>query len=338
MIAGSLKFNLPPSLNASAPPERRGIRRDHVRMMVLSKETGYACHDSFYRLDQYLNEGDVLVLNTSRTIPAILRGCLTGSQKEVEIRLAGKIDESRWHALIVGPTVQAGERISFSGRLKAAVEQPAKETPLSVICFSKSGTNLFDEIYSLGEPIRYEYIDTPWNLDYYQTVFASHPGSVEMPSAGRAFSWELIFKLRRKGIKIVFIQLHTGLSYFLDDNFDHHPSKNREEYAIPEETLSIIGEARKEGRWVIAVGTTVVRALETAFSTGQAHGWTNLFIHPGYELKAVDGILTGLHEPEASHLAMLSAFIPQDKLYGAYADAVEAKYLWHEFGDMNLII
>ncbi|WP_053366624.1 S-adenosylmethionine:tRNA ribosyltransferase-isomerase [Bacillus sp. FJAT-27245] len=338
MIAGSMTFNLPPSLNAAAPPERRGVRRDHVRMMVLSKETGYGCHDSFYNLDQYLNEGDVLVLNSSRTIPAILRGRLLEREEEVEIRLAGKIDGSRWYALIVSPSLDTGETIWFSGRLEAVVEKAAGDTPLSVICFSKSGTSLFDEIYSLGEPIRYEYIETPWSLDYYQTVFASHPGSVEMPSAGRAFSWELLFKLRRKGVKIAFIQLHTGLSYFLDDNFDHHPSKIKEEYAIPEETLLAITEARLSGKRVIAAGTTVVRALETAMATGQAHGWTNLFIHPGYELKAVNGILTGLHEPEASHLAMLSAFISQDKLYVAYMDAVEAKYLWHEFGDMNLIL
>ncbi|WP_409270133.1 S-adenosylmethionine:tRNA ribosyltransferase-isomerase [Neobacillus sp. SCS-31] len=338
MIAGSLTFNLPPSLNAAAPPERRGLRRDHVRMMVLSKETGYACHDSFYNLDHYLNEGDVLVLNSSRTIPATLHGRLLSRNEEVEIRLAGKIDDSRWYALVVAPSVQTGEIIWFSSQLEAVIEQVAGETPLSVIRFSKSGTSLFDEIYSLGEPIRYEYIETPWSLDYYQTVFASHPGSVEMPSAGRAFSWELLFKLRRKGVKIAFIQLHTGLSYFLDDNYDHHPSKNKEEYAIPAETLTAIKEARKSGKRVIAAGTTVVRALETAMATGQTHGWTNLFVHPGYELMAVDGILTGLHEPEASHLAMLSVFIPQDKLYGAYMDAVEAKYLWHEFGDMNLIL
>ncbi|WP_316568997.1 S-adenosylmethionine:tRNA ribosyltransferase-isomerase [Neobacillus sp. YIM B06451] len=338
MIAGSLTFNLPPSLNAAAPPERRGLRRDHVRMMVLSKETGYACHDSFYNLDHYLNKGDVLVLNSSRTIPAILHGRLLSRNEEVEIRLAGKIDDSRWYALVVCPSVQTGETIWFSSQLEAVVEQDAGETPLSVICFSKSGTSLFDEIYSLGEPIRYEYIETPWSLDYYQTVFASHPGSVEMPSAGRAFSWELLFKLRRKGVKIAFIQLHTGLSYFLDDNYDHHPSKNKEEYAIPSETLTAIKEVKKSGKRVIAAGTTVVRALETAMATGQTNGWTNLFVHPGYELKAVDGILTGLHEPEASHLAMLSVFIPQDKLYSAYMDAVEAKYLWHEFGDMNLIL
>lgn len=338
MIAGSLTFHLPPSLNAAAPPERRGLRRDHVRMMVLSKETGYACHDSFYHLDQYLNEGDVLVLNSSRTIPAILRGHSLENGQEVEIRLAGKIDDCRWYALIVGQPATQDGTISLSRSLEAVVEKEALDTPLSVIRFSKSGTSLFDEIYSLGEPIRYEYIETPWSLDYYQTVFASHPGSVEMPSAGRAFSWELIFKLRRKGVKIVFIQLHTGLSYFLDDNFDHHPSKNKEEYAIPEETLLAIKDARQSGKRVIAAGTTVVRALESAMATGQTYGWTNLFIHPGYELRAVDGILTGLHEPEASHLAMLSAFIQQDKLYGAYLDAVEAKYLWHEFGDMNLII
>lgn len=338
MIAGSMTFNLPPSLNASAPPERRGLRRDHVRMMVLSKETGKTNHDGFFHLDNYLDKGDVLVLNSSRTIPATLKGRNTATGKELEIRLAGKIDSSRWHALLIGEEVKEGEEIIFSRELRAVVDKTNTSSPLSIIRFSKSGTELMNEIYSVGEPVRYEYIDTPWNLEYYQTVFASHPGSVEMPSAGRAFTWELLFNLKKKGVKIAFIQLHTGLSYYLDEKWDHHPSKNNEEYHIPDESWSEIIQAKLTGKKVIAVGTTVVRALETAMITNELGGWTNLFIHPGFQLQVSDGILTGLHEPEASHLAMLSAFISQEKLCAAYREAVAKKYLWHEFGDMNLIL
>ncbi|OCA90604.1 S-adenosylmethionine tRNA ribosyltransferase [Bacillus sp. FJAT-27225] len=335
MITGSMSFHLPESLNASAPPERRGIRRDHVRMMVLSKETGHTEHDHFYNLANYLNKGDVLVLNSSRTIPAILRG-RSEDGKEVEVRLARRVDSDRWDALVSKGLVLTGERIVFSNNLSAIVEIP--DMPLSTLHFSKSGIDLFDEIYSLGEPVRYEYIQNPWDLDYYQTVFASQPGSVEMPSAGRAFSWELLFKLQKKGVKIVYIQLHTGLSYFLDDRFDHHPSSNKEEYVIPDQAWVEISAAKLAGNKVIAVGTTVVRALETAIETSCLSCWTNLFIHPGYQLKVADGIITGLHEPEASHLAMLSAFIKKEFLCSAYLEAVEKKYLWHEFGDMNLIL
>ncbi|CEG27300.1 S-adenosylmethionine:tRNA ribosyltransferase-isomerase [Bacillus sp. B-jedd] len=338
MIAGSMTFNLPPSLNATAPPERRGLRRDHVRMMVMSKETGETNHDVFFHLDKYLDKGDVLVLNSSRTIPATLKGRIASTGEELEIRLAGKVDNSCWQALLIGKEVKGGEEIIFSKDLKAVVDKTNSSSPLSVIRFSQSGIDLMNAIYSLGEPVRYEYIDTPWNLDYYQTVFASHPGSVEMPSAGRAFTWELLFKLKKKGVKIAFIQLHTGLSYYLDDRWDHHPSKNKEEYHIPRESWSEIIQAKLTGKKVIAAGTTVVRALETAMITNELSGWTNLFIHPGFQLQIADGILTGLHEPEASHLAMLSAFISQERLCAAYREAVAEKYLWHEFGDMNLIL
>ena len=214
-----------------------------------------------------------------------------------------------------------------------------KEIPhLKLIHFSKKGTDLFNIIYALGEPVRYEYIEQPWELDYYQTVFASHPGSVEMPSAGRAFSWELLFELKRKDIQVDFIQLHTGLSYLLDDNLVQTPEDNDEEYHISERTMERIIEAKASGKRVIAVGTTVVRALETAAMNGVLSGMTNLYINQQFPLKIADGIITGFHEPKASHLDMLSAFVSEQHLLKAYDEAIEAGYLWHEFGDMNLII
>ena len=211
-------------------------------------------------------------------------------------------------------------------------------TPLKTILFSKKGTDLFNCIYALGEPIRYEYINHNWGLDYYQTVFASQPGSVEMPSAGRAFSWELLFNLQKKGIELDFIQLHTGLSYLLDDELETLPTDNFEEYHLSEKTIGKIHRTKASGGRVIAVGTTVVRALESAGVTGALDGVTNLYINKSFPLKMVDGIITGFHEPKASHLDMLTAFVPQDKLWNAYEEAIEQHYLWHEFGDMNLII
>lgn len=199
-----------------------------------------------------------------------------------------------------------------------------------------------EQIYEFGEPIRYEYITHPWELDYYQTVYASMPGSVEMPSAGRAFSWELLFKLQRHGIRIAYVQLHTGLSY-LPELFGHpSPTDNYEQFDVPDETAEAVKQAKEAGGRIVAVGTTVVRALESAAlangKLGALSGWTNLMIDSSVPLRVVDGLITGFHEPEASHLDLLSAFIDPALLHSAYQEAIGQGYLWHEFGDMNLII
>lgn len=342
MGATAFDFYLPSELNASHPPERRGIRRDHVRMMVLDKKTGFVSHDNFFRLADYLNPGDLIVMNNSRTVPAILNASLYRHtkriHKQVEIRLARRRNEETWDALIVTDDVQLGDILQFSSDLSAVVMDIKKDSPLKTISFSKKGTELFNCIYAIGEPVRYEYIHNKWGLDYYQTVFASHPGSVEMPSAGRAFSWELLFHLQRKGIELDFIQLHTGLSYLLDDELETSPTDNYEEYHLSENTIEKIRKTKASGGRVIAVGTTVVRALESAGITGALNGVTNLYINQNFRLKMIDGIITGLHEPKASHLDMLTAFVPQHLLWNAYEEAIAQRYLWHEFGDMNLIL
>lgn len=335
-------FYLPPSLNASHPPERRGLRRDQVKMMVLDRETGVMVHDRFLQIDRYLNSGDILVLNNSRTIPAILKGTWHRDGKvigtNVELRLARKNNDSVWEVLIIAKNVNGGDIFKLSETLEAKVVGEVFKSPLKIIKFNLQGKDLYDGIYSLGEPIRYEYIQQPWSLDYYQTVFASQPGSVEMPSAGRAFSWELLLKLQEKGVKLVFLQLHTGLSYLLDDEYAHSPADHFEEYSIRQEDMEAIIKAKDSGGKVIAAGTTVVRALETAATNSTIKGWTNLYITSDYELLLVDGIITGFHEPKASHLDMLAAFIDEKKLIEAYNIAIEQRYLWHEFGDINLII
>ena len=340
--ATAIDFYLPSKLNASHPPERLGIRRDHVRMMVLDKITGNVRHDQFFQLSNYLKEGDLVILNNSRTIPAILQAKLLRETKlleeKVEIRLARRRDEEVWDVLIIANEVKRGDTLQFSSDLFAIVMEHTDSSPLRTIQFSKKGTELFNRIYALGEPIRYEYIHQPWVLDYYQTVFASIPGSVEMPSAGRAFSWELLFNLQRDGIDLDFIQLHTGLSYLLDDELEASPTDNYEEYHLSERTIEKLVKTKASGGRVIAVGTTVVRALESAGLTGVLSGVTNLYINQSFPLKFVDGIITGFHEPKASHLDMLTAFFPQKLLLNAYDEAIKNGYLWHEFGDMNLII
>ncbi|KAB2334875.1 S-adenosylmethionine:tRNA ribosyltransferase-isomerase [Cytobacillus depressus] len=332
-------FQVHEHLNANTPAEYRGIQRDQVRLMALDSKTGESFHHHFYELDTYLHEGDLLVLNNSRTLPAVLRG--RRGRQLIEIRLSRKLSESKWEALIIEGELSVGEKIHLPGDLTATITGLGNEAPLVTLTFSKSGLELIDAIYRYGEPLHYEYIETPWPLEMYQTVYASVPGSVEMPSAGRAFSWMLLNQLKKKGINIAFLQLHTGLGYYGNDRWPN-PSKHAEVFCVPEETAELVNNTKKNNRRVIAVGTTVVRALETAVNKAgkveAMEGITSLYVQKGYPLKAVDGLITGFHEPEASHLDMLSAIMDENLLMKAYREALDEGYLWHEFGDMNLIL
>jgi S-adenosylmethionine:tRNA ribosyltransferase-isomerase len=233
--------------------------------------------------------------------------------------------------------------IYFSPQLKAIVEERDPDIPrLWKLRFSQSGTELIDSFYQLGQPIRYEYVSAPWDLEYYQTVYAKEPGSSEMPSAGRAFTWKLLFDLKRQGIDTAQIVLHTGLSSYMDDDVDASHLASEEEYLISEETAEKINQTHRSGGRVIAIGTTVVRALESAVDEmGRViaqHNYTRLRITKDHQLKAVEGLLTGMHEPQASHLDLLTAFLSAEEIRSAYVDAVNREYLWHEFGDLNLLI
>lgn len=350
-------FTLPSELAAKEPPERRGIARDQVRLMVIDREpspkenraTHQVEHTRFDRLGQFLHPGDLVVFNSSRTLPAVLKGCpLTGSC--IEIRLAEHLPDDTWLALVLCQQgepfacgLHAGMQVQFEQGLTAVIEQPDATIPrLWKLRFSQSGTELMDWLYRLGEPVRYEYVSDAWDLDYYQTVYAKEPGSAEMPSAGRAFTWKLLFDLKRQGIETAHIILHTGLSSYLDDELDAQHPAAEEEYFISEAAAEAINRTRQKGSRVIAVGTTVVRALESAVDTAgiiqPQHRYTRLRITADYGLKAVDGLLTGLHEPEASHLDLLTAFLAADVIRSAYEEAVQQGYLWHEFGDLNLIV
>jgi S-adenosylmethionine:tRNA ribosyltransferase-isomerase len=195
-----------------------------------------------------------------------------------------------------------------------------------------------EELLALGEPIRYSYVPDRIPVDYYQTVFADRPGSVEMPSAGRPFSWELLDSLRKQGVGLAGIVLHTGLSSYQDDGVDAEHLLYEEWFEVPEATAAAVNTAAR----VVAVGTTVVRALETvADGDGRVHpsrGWTRLRVTPHTTIRSVDGLLTGMHEPQASHFDLLGAFLSEEQLLSAYAEAVERRYLWHEFGDSMLIL
>ena len=338
-MAAELDFFIPESLNASSPAEYSGRKREEVRLLVIDSVAGTALHDDFVHIGHYLKKGDLLVLNSSRTIPAVMYGELGG--KAVEVRLSRRVTPSEWEALMLHCTASTGDILFFPGGLEARLTGGGSEEPLVRLEFSMSNEKLFDWLYRFGKPVRYEYINGDWPLDAYQTVYASSPGSVEMPSAGRAFSWKLLQQLRKSGIKLAFLQLHAGLSYYGNDRWPH-PEKHPEWCRLPAETADLINRTKQQGGRVIAVGTTAVRTLETA-ADSDGHvtpfsGLTNVYVNEQYKLKTADGLLTGLHEPEASHLDMLSAFTGRSKLMEAYRQALSFGYFWHEFGDMNLIL
>ena len=343
-------FNLPPELSAKEPPERRGIGRDRVRLLVIDRESGKHYHTRFDHIGEFLQKGDLLVFNSSRTLPAALKGCAAKSAPCIEARLAEHLPDDSWLVLLLCQNgepfacgLRDGMEISFGADLIGTVIERNEQIPrLWQMRFSKSGTQLVDEIYRLGQPIRYEYVSAPWDLDYYQTVYAQEPGSSEMPSAGRAFTWKLLFELRRREIEIAYIILHTGLSSYMDNDLDAQHLASEEKYFIGATAAARINQAHEQKRRVIAVGTTVVRALESASNENgfvqSGHAYTRLRITENHQLKAVNGLLTGMHEPEASHLDLLTAFLPPEELHTAYEEAVQLKYLWHEFGDLNLIL
>jgi S-adenosylmethionine:tRNA ribosyltransferase-isomerase len=350
IMSAPFSFTLPPELAAKEPPERRGVARDHVRLMVIGRRTGQVAHTRFDHLGEFLRPGDLLVFNTSRTLPASLKGCSAGEGGPcIEVRLAEHLPDDSWLALLLCQKgdpfscgLRSGMEINFGQELTGTVSEPDKRIPrLWKIRFSKSGAELVDLIYRLGQPIRYEYVSAPWDLDYYQTVYAQEPGSAEMPSAGRAFTWRLLLGLKQRGIEMAYIVLHTGLSSYMDDELDAQYPASEEEYLISATAAEKINRAHAQDRRVIAIGTTVVRALESAADEERivqpGHGYTRLRITADHVLTTVDGLLTGLHEPEASHLDLLTAFLPAEQIRAAYEEAVRLGYLWHEFGDLNLI-
>src|SRR5215213_8801173 len=264
-------FRLPTELFAKEPPERRGIARDEVKLMVINRNSYQIDHARFYSLGRFLRPGDLLVFNASRTLPALLNGCSELIGLCIEMRLAQHLPDDSWLALLRCKKgdpftcgLRIGMQINFGHGLTATIYGRDKNIHrLWKIRFSKSGAELMELLYRLGQPVRYEYLSVPWDLDYYQTVYAREPGSAEMPSAGRAFTWRLLFDLKRQGIEMAYLVLHTTISSYMDDELDALHPASEEEYFINQTTAEKINRAREQGGRVIAVGTTVVRALES---------------------------------------------------------------------------
>jgi S-adenosylmethionine:tRNA ribosyltransferase-isomerase len=350
-IASTLDFELPAELAAHEPPEIRGGGRDDVRLMVTYSGNDVITHTNFRRFPEYLHAGDVLVVNASATINAAFVARRHGGE-QIDVHLSTSLSERTWvvelrRRTATGTTplldARTGERLYLPDGLEAVLIAPfvsgCSESGRRVRLWTAELTRATDAVsYSQrhGRPIRYEYVTRGWPLSYYQTVFSSVPGSAEMPSAGRPFTHEMIAQLRTRGVSITSLVLHAGVASL---EADEAPFPER--YCVPQSTADAINRARSVGGRVIAVGTTVVRALETVSDeAGKVHagnGWTDLVVTPDRGARAVDALLTGLHAPRASHLLLLEAFLSSEDLASAYRSALEQRYLWHEFGDVHLI-
>ena len=342
----ALAFDLPPALEATEPPEVRGSARDAVRLMVADAAAGRITHAAFTELPDFLAPGDLVVINLSATLPAavpVTRADGTPVRLHVATR-APELDD-RWRVVELR---SADGSTPIRGRTGETLTLPAHLGELELIAPYASGSRLMlarfeglgaadDLLRHHGEPIRYRYVPRRWPLSAYQNVYARVPGSAEMPSAGRPFTHRLISELMTHGVAVAPITLHTGVS-----SPERHEPPFPEEFEVPEATARLVNTTRAAGGRVIAVGTTVVRALETvATPDGTVYadsGWTGLVIDPGRGIRAVGGLITGWHEPEASHLQMLAALCGEPLLERSYRAALHHGYLWHEFGDSHLIL
>lgn len=336
---------LPEGAAATAPPERRGLARDEVRLLVADRRR--IRHDIFRRLPDYLTPGDAVVVNTSATRPAAIDATWRG--RPVVVHLSTRLDTGEWVVEVRHPDASG----------------PVRETqPAEILHLAGGGTALLRSRYSPagprlwrarlrtprpvdrhmashGRPISYGYLHGAWRLSDYQTVFARPDdptgSSAEMPSAARPFTHVMVTDLVTRGIVVVPITLHTGVS-----SLERHEPPPPERFIVPERTAQIVTAVRRRGGRVVAVGTTVTRALETvALPDGKVRagdGWTDLVLGPARPARVVTGLVTGWHPPEASHLLLLEAVAGATLLESAYQAAFQEGYLWHEFGDSCLFL
>jgi S-adenosylmethionine:tRNA ribosyltransferase-isomerase len=339
-----LSFELPAHLEAREPAEARGLSRDAVRLMVAERATQRLTHTQFSFLPAFLEAGDLVVVNTSGVVPAAVR-VHAEDGTALAVHLSTRLDDCRWvvepRALVDRTTRRwSGDvprRLHAPDGARITLVEPYLGSTRLWVAELDLPQPVFTWLDAHGAPIRYSYVERPWPLSTYQNVYADEPGSAEMPSAGRAFTPEILTRLVAKGVGVTPIVLHTGVASLESDELPY-PERVR----VPAVTAERVNSTHAMGRRVIAVGTTVVRALETA-ADNEGHvvaydGWTDLVITPERGVQAVDGLLTGWHEPEASHLLMLEAIAGRDLLEMSYAASLAEGYLWHEFGDLHLIL
>ena len=328
-------------LEAHEPPEVRGEGRDDVALLVATRHDLAVAHARFRDLPRVLSSGDLLVVNVSATLAAAVETRL--GEQALQLWLSTPAPDGTWLVeLRTGdrrpyPRPPIGARLELPGGAHAELVARFAGSERLSVARVECDAPLEDYLRRHGRPIRYGYVPEPWPLDAYQTVFALEPGSAEMPSAGRPFTTELVTQLVASGVLITPVTLHTGLS---SPERDEPPSPER--YHVPAATARLVNAVRGWNGRVIAVGTTVVRALESVAAANgtvsEGQGWTNLVVTQERGLRAIDGLLTGWHESGSSHLELLEAVAGRTLLERSYAAALAHGYLWHEFGDLHLIL
>ncbi len=346
-------FTAPRSVFAPAPAERRGVARDRVRLLVADGERGLT-HTRFAHLAEHLRPGDAVVINDSATVAAQL-DALSDRHGPVVVHLAAPLADGGW-VVEVRRAPDADRAVLDAGRddvleIAAGAARLRLVAPYPEAGSSPTGTgnrlwraeadgDLAAAARRYGRPISYGYLADRYPLSDYQTVFGRRPGSAEMPSAGRPFTTDLVTRLVAGGVMVVPVTLHTGVS-----SQEAGEAPQAERFEVTPAAAAVVNAARAGGGRVIAVGTTVTRALESAVEATDggnrlvpARGWTSRVVTPADPPQIVDGLITGWHDPHASHLLLVEAVAGRTLTQRAYAAAVEARYLWHEFGDSALLL
>lgn len=328
-------YNLPEELIAQHPADKR----DFSRLMVVDRKTGKREDKHFYDIIDYLNEGDLLVMNDTRVIPARLFGHREGKEEEIEVFLLENIEDDKWEVLVKpGKKMKIGTKCIFSDELSLEVID-IKEDGNRIVEFSYEG--IFQEILDrLGNMPLPPYIKEKLkDKERYQTVYSKNPGSVAAPTAGLHFTKELLKKIEEKGVKLAYITLNVGLGTFrpvkVDDVKNH--KMHSEFYQISKETADLINETKKNNKRIISTGTTTTRTLESVYKkNGQIKedsGWTDIFIYPGFEFNVIDCQITNFHLPKSTLIMLVSALASKEIILDAYKDAVDKKYRFFSFGD-----
>jgi S-adenosylmethionine:tRNA ribosyltransferase-isomerase len=334
-------YDLPQELIAQTPVEPR----DHSRLMILNRQNGQITHQHFYDIIDYLNEGDLLVVNNSRVLPARLYGKRTDTGADMELLLLEQKGPMLWETLVKpGRRCKQGASFTFGNGLLTGTVKEVLDDGNRLIQFS-CDTNFFEALDQIGQMPLPPYITAKLqDKERYQTVYSKELGSAAAPTAGLHFTTELMNKIREKGVQIAEVTLHVGLGTFrpvkVDDVTKH--KMHSEHYEIKEETARLIQKTKESGKRVIAVGTTSCRTLEsvaTQYGTIKAcEGYTDIFIYPGYEFKVLDGLITNFHLPESTLIMLVSAFAGYDHVMNAYQEAVKERYRFFSFGDAMAIL
>jgi len=347
--SGRIPFELRPELQAHEPPEARGRTRDDVRLLVSRTTSGELDHYAFAELPDLLLPGDLVVVNNTATLPAAVTLPAAAGADPMTVHFSTAMAAGDWLVELrsgSGATSApchggaAGDRLELPGGAVLTLDRRFSRR----LWRGRLSTAVIPYLLRHGQPIRYSYVPVAWPISAYQTIFATWPGSAEMPSASRPFTPEIVTRLVSRGIAIAPVTLHTGVSS-LEGGEDPYP----ESFDVPAATARLVNLTRQAGGRVIAAGTTVVRALETAAlpaarglsagsTVGAAAGWTSHVVTRESGVAVVDGLLTGLHEPQSTHLWMLAAFTTEKMLRRCYRAAAENGYRWHEFGDVHLLL